>query len=344
MDTRAGRALSRGLSRSWPGALAALLLSLFSLAGCVGEDRDDCPPPGPGFNVALAFSLENGVDRFLDKIHSVDVFILDSVGGFLRRERVERDSLEVYQGLRLHLDPGRYRVTCWGNNAANTAYEGLLPGVTTGGIAYSAINTLFVGDSDSLYRAPSAATTRATRATRAPALTGAEPTVDGLLTLEVPKTGADVTLPVEFSTAYHLVEVRVIGYDGGNSLPNIEIAGLPIGDELLSGLSLLDASLSPRRVTGRKPAVDDGTNSMTATATFTTFLFPLDDPAVLIRVLDPVTGLDAPHTPVVLSSKIDPGSSPSTSITIHITIDFTTLYVDVTVTVEGWDSNPVYPV
>jgi hypothetical protein len=339
MDRRA----ARGLSRAWPGALAALLLSLFSLAGCVGEDRDDCPPPGPEFNVALEFSLPlEGVDRFRDSIHSVDVFILDSVGGFLRRERVERAALEVYPGLRLHLEPGRYRVTCWGNNASNTAYDGLVAGTAGGGIAYASIpGNLVVSDGDPLYRAPGAASSRGTRA---PSLTGGEASVDGLLTLEVPRDGAEITRRVEFSAAHHIVEVRVIGYEG-QSLPNIEIAGIPAGDELVTGLALLDASLNPRRVTSHKSssAVNDAVNGSVAVARFTTFLFALDDPSVLIRVIDPVTGLDARHTPVVLAGRVDPGE-PSTSITIHITIDFTTLYVDVSVVIEGWGSHKVNPI
>jgi hypothetical protein len=331
MDMHTCCAASCRLSQAWPGALAALLPSLLSLAGCVGEDRDDCPPPGPEFNIALEFSLpdEDGVDRFLDEIHSVDVFILDSAGGFSHRERVERAALEDYQGLRLHLDPGRYRVTCWGNNAANTAYDGLLPGVTTGGIAYSSIVAGAVGDSDPLYRAPRPKTTRAA------ALTGAELAVDGLLTLEVPATGTGITLPVEFSAAHHVVETRVVGFNG-NTAPGVEIAGLPAGDELLSGLSLLDASLATRRVIARKGAVDDGTNGHVTVATFTTFRFALDDPAVVIRVLDGA-GNEA-HPPIVLADVIDP-ATPSTAITIYITINFITATVEITV--KGWESNEV---
>jgi hypothetical protein len=301
----------------------------------VGEERDDCPPPGPGFNIALEFSLpgEDGVDRFLDEIHSVDVFILDSAGGFSRRERVERAALEAYQGLRLRLDPGRYRVTCWGNNAANTAYEGLATGATTGGIAYASVVAGATGDGDPLYRAPRPATTRATRAA---ARAGDGHAVDGLLALDVPATGDGVTLPVEFSAAHHVVEVRVVGFNGGNSLPGVEIAGLPAGDELLSGLSLLDASLATRRVTGRKEAVDDGSNSHASVATFTTFRFALDDPAVIIRVLDGAGNEACP--PVVLADAIDP-AAPSTAITIYITINFINATVEVTV--EGWESNEV---
>jgi hypothetical protein len=310
------------------------LLPFFFLPGCVGEDREDCSPP---YNVALAFSLpgDNGVDRFPGEIHSVDAFILDSVGNFLRRERVERAALETYQGLRLRLDPGRYRVTCWGNNAGNTAYEELSPGAATGAIAYASVIAGHAGDADSLYRAPRPATTRATRATRAPVLTGAEQVVDGLLTLEVPSLHADVTLPVEFSSAHHRLEVRVVGYDDGRSLPDVEIAGLPAGDELLTGLSLLDASLTPRRVASRKATVDDGSDNG-GVATFVTFPFDVDDSAVMIRVLDPATG--NPAYAVALADVIDPGSLTIT-IVIRITITFTG--VGVTITVEGWQSSDV---
>jgi hypothetical protein len=303
----------------------------------VGEDREDCPPP---YNVALEFSLPvaGGGDRFLDEIHSVDALVLDSAGGFLRLERVERAALEVYQGLRLFLPPGRYRVTCWGNRTDNTGYEGLSAAIPPEGIAYSSIpNDRVVGDGDPLYRAPRPATTRATRAmpTQAPMLTGAERAIDGLLTLEVPAADADVVLPVEFSAAHRIVEVRVVGYDAGRSLPDVEIAGLPAGDELLTGLSLLDASLAPRLVTSRKnTATGDDPG---AVATFTTFRFALDDPEMVIRVLHPVTG--ARVYSVALADLVGEIDSDATSLVIRVTIAFINGRVEVSI--EGWKKNDV---
>jgi hypothetical protein len=292
------------------------------LFGCLGEDRDDCPST---YNVALEFSLpdEHGIDRFPGEIHSVDAFILDNAGNLLRRERVERAALDAYQGLRLSLDPGRYRVTCWGNNADNTAYKELTTGAATGVITYANVIAGNAGDGDPLYRSPRPA------ATRAPALTGDEPAVDGLLTLEVTSL-RDVVLPVEFSVAHHRLEVRVVGYDGGHSLPDVEIAGLPEGNELYTGLSLLDAAPAPRRVASRK-IVDNG-----GLATFVTFPFDVHDPAVMIRVIDHATGSVA--YAVALADVIDP-AAPGNTIVIRVTITFTD--VDVTVSVKGWQSTGV---
>jgi hypothetical protein len=160
--------------------------------------------------------------------------------------------------------------------------------------------------------------------------------VDGLLTVEVPREGS-VEIPAPFVIAHRRVEVRVTGYDRDRSLPAVEIAGLPAGNDLVSGLGLLDAASQPVLVTSREQATA-ATTGEGATASFTTFLFPLDDPGIVIRVINPATGDEVFAVPLV--EVIDP-TTPVATVVIRVVITF--LDGSVNVTVNGWKGNSVQP-
>jgi hypothetical protein len=319
---------------------AIIILAL--LPGCVKEDTGDCPPP---YNVSLLFTLSAGIEgSFTDNIHSVDVLVLDSAGRYLRVEHLERAALETYQEARLYLPPGRYRVTCWGNREDNTRLEDLELLPAAGAIALADRSGPVAGDCDPLFRSPGVATTRpasrtATTAGTPPTrvtLTGIERSVDGLLTVEVPKEGI-VEIPAPFFVAHRQLDVRVIGYDRDRSLPGVEITGLPAGDELVTGLGLLDAASQPLLVTSRKQATTVTTGEG-ATASFTTFLFPLDDPGIIIRVINPTTGDAICAIPLV--EVIDP-TTPAATVDIRVVI--TLRDGNVTVTVNDWQGSEVQP-
>jgi hypothetical protein len=310
---------------------AIVLLAL--LPGCIKEEEGDC---FPAYNVSLLFTLPGAVGiegSFTDNIHSVDVLVLDSAGRYLRVERLERTALEAYQGARLYLPPGRYRVTCWGNRGDNTRLEDLELLPVAGAIALADRSGPVAGDCDPLFRSPGFATTRAVPPTRV-TLTGIERSVDGLLTVEVPREG-NVEITAPFLVAHRRLEVRVIGYDRGRSLPGVEITGLPAGNDLASGLGLLDAASRPLLVTSRKQAIA-ATTGEGATALFTTFLFPLDDPGIIIRVINPATGDVICAIPLV--EVIDP-STPVATVVLRVVITFRD--GNVTVTVNGWEANDV---
>jgi hypothetical protein len=305
------------------------------LPGCIKEETGDCPPP---YNVSLLFTLPAaaGVEgSFTDNIHSVDVLVLDSAGRHVRVERFEQAALEAYQGARLHLPPGRYRITCWGNRGDNTRLEELELLPAAGAIALADRSGVTAGDCDPLFRSPGFATTREAPATRV-TLTGIERSVDGLLTVEVPAEGI-VEIPAPFFVAHGRLEVLVIGYDRGRSLPAVEITGLPAGDELVTGLGLLDAASRPLLVTSRKQAVT-ATTGEGATAAFTTFLFTLDDPGIIIRVINPATGDVIFSVPLV--DVIDP-STPVATVVIRVVITFRD--GNVNVSVNGWQGSEVQP-
>jgi hypothetical protein len=300
------------------------LLALLHAAGCTREDESDCLVP-----VSLTFVLPAtaGVEgSFLDNIHSVDVLLLDSAGRYLRVERLERAALEEYRGARLRLAPGRYRVTCLANRDGNVVLEGLdlLP---AGGVITLAAG-VDAGDCDPLFRSPAIA---AAPASRAAALTGGERAVKGLLTVEVPRSG-EVNVVAPFAVAHRVTRARVTGLA---TEPVVEIAGLPAALDPLSGLGLLDPAGMPLPATARKRAVATGEGSV---ATFTTFPFSLDDPGVVIRVVEQATGSVLHSVPLV--EVIDPDVDVAT-IDIHLVIAFRD--GTVTVSVTPWEGSKVKP-
>jgi hypothetical protein len=304
--------------------ITVILLVLFHAAGCIKEDTSDCPPP---YNVFLPFTLPG--EELLDRVSSVEVLLFDSTGHYLRAERVERAALEAWQGARLRLPPGRYRACCWANRSEHTRYDALeLAGEGT--LRHAAITGGRAGDADPLYRSPGIAA-----ATRAP-LAGNERVVDGLLTLEVPPDGI-IEVPAPFYPSHRVIETLVVGFDGGHSLPEVEITGLPSGLSLCTGHRAgatvnIPASVSSLKSTTPAPDEEGGL------ATFTTFLFPLDDPGITIRVINPPSGEEV--FSVSLASLVDP-AIPATTVTIRIKIVFRD--GTVTVTLLGWEDRPIDP-
>jgi hypothetical protein len=307
-----------------------VLLALLHAAGCTREDESDCLVP-----VSLSFALPAaaGVEgSFLASIHSVDLLLLDSAGRYLGVERLERAALEEYQGARLQLAPGRYRVTCLGNRGDNVVLEGLelLPA----GGAISLAGGVDPGECDPLFRSPASAATRATTravpATRA-ALTGSEREVEGLLTIEVPRSG-ETSVTVPFAVAHRKTSVRVTGLAAA---PVVEIAGVPAALDPVSGLGLLDPAGEPLPATARQRAIArDGVH----VASFTTFPYALDDPGVVIRVVEQASSSVLYSVPLV--EVIDPDDEVAT-INIQVVIAF--MDGTVTVTITPWEETQVNP-
>ena len=133
--------------RRFAASLAATLISLFALSGCIMEDLDDCPPPPPppaetgkvwlNFSFTLHNQKEEGgtyKDLFARYARSAEVFIFDADGRFVM-QLTDTEGLFV-EGYRMpvELDPGQYRAVTWVNLCTESALQ-LLPapqaGVTT---------------------------------------------------------------------------------------------------------------------------------------------------------------------------------------------------------------------
>lgn len=93
--------------------ISALLIACMCLTGCIRENIDDCETP-----VDLEFQyFGNGiVDIFPDRIDSVLMYVYELPSGKLRQTmEISKEELAARQGADLRLNPGDYRIVCWGN-------------------------------------------------------------------------------------------------------------------------------------------------------------------------------------------------------------------------------------
>lgn len=122
--------------------LYLLLLAPFVLlAGCIKEDYDDCE------RCTLTFSYTGDVaqDIFPKHITRVSLYVFDNNGRLVVTKQIEQNELKAFQGTKLNLNPGTYKVVGVGNcfdktEVTNTSSQDMTeiqfhhPNVLTGGI------------------------------------------------------------------------------------------------------------------------------------------------------------------------------------------------------------------
>jgi hypothetical protein len=279
---------------------------LATLTGCLSEDYTGCFPRE---NVTLLFSLpdRDGNETFIHHISTVDVIVYNSNREHLLTRHVNQEELATFQGVHLLLNPGVYHLICWGNAHDNTKYNGIgsVPDPT---VTYAVINAdNSVGNSDPVY-----------------------------------STGVIATIPEReawqgtavFGAAHRQVEIYIKGYyEGGHTLPHVELTNLP------AGLCLFDMAQLPDRntVAGSR----DATRSIMvqgqhyATAYFRTFLFETNN-SITINIISPVTNQSVFDISLREAMALGAHSDP---ITIRIVIEFKS--TGVTVTIPDWSSEDV---
>lgn len=93
--------------------ISALLAALLCCTACIRENIDDCETP---VEVRFLYWGNGIVDIFSDRVDSVLMFIYEMPSGDLyRTESIPAQELEAFQGAKLRLFPGDYRIVCWGN-------------------------------------------------------------------------------------------------------------------------------------------------------------------------------------------------------------------------------------
>lgn len=129
-------------SRQFQGNLVALLAALFTLSGCVWQDLEECPPPPTGkVSLNLTFTLHHTLnpdgtydDLFADYAESVEIFIFDTNGLFIKKITDLQGPFAKNYLLPIVLPVGQYRAVTWVNLASNPAIS-LTPepreGITT---------------------------------------------------------------------------------------------------------------------------------------------------------------------------------------------------------------------
>lgn len=97
-----------------------LFVALFS-SGCINEDTEECPDEEKE-NLTLMFHYETNSQKefFIEKIQGVDVFVFKKDGEYVTTRRVDLAALSAFTGITLELEPGNYRIICWGNVSEKT--------------------------------------------------------------------------------------------------------------------------------------------------------------------------------------------------------------------------------
>ena len=130
--------------------ISALLIACMCLTGCIRENIDDCETP-----VDLEFQyFGNGiVDIFPDRIDSVLMYVYELPSGRLRQTmEISKEELAARQGADLRLNPGNYRIVCWGNagegSSIDTEGKVITSSEYAGGDVPSGIEELYFGTVD----------------------------------------------------------------------------------------------------------------------------------------------------------------------------------------------------
>ena len=130
--------------------ISALLIACMCLSGCIRENIDDCETP-----VDLEFQyFGNGiVDIFPDRIDSVLMYVYELPSGKLRQTmEISKEELAARQGADLRLNPGDYRIVCWGNagegSKIDTSEGTICSSDYAGGKVPSGIEELYFGASE----------------------------------------------------------------------------------------------------------------------------------------------------------------------------------------------------
>ena len=101
--------------------LLIILLSGVMITGCnVAEDLTDCD-----VELELAFRfMKGGTDQFGAEVSSLDVFIFDDQGQFIRRlVETDRSKFDENYRMRITLPPGQYNFITWGGlNSTQYSY------------------------------------------------------------------------------------------------------------------------------------------------------------------------------------------------------------------------------
>ncbi len=192
-----------------------IILSLLLLAGCndwVYDDRSNCPPDGD--NVALLFTrMLAGTDGFRTNVLTVDVVVFNGGGNFVTHKAVSQADLAAFRANRqdgksgtfLTLEPGDYRIVCWGNAAEHSMFDNMDASHTIGQMTllHTEWQTGVSDSDDPLYYAPHISNL-------------ANPET---FNITVPD-GTPVTETIDFTAAHKTVEVFVKGLA---ALPEVDI-------------------------------------------------------------------------------------------------------------------------
>lgn len=305
--------------------LSLLLFSVLLCGGCLGEDTDSCPGVKDN-NLTLEFVLtdEKGNDVFPDKIHKVDVFIFDRAGQLVERQTVDRNLLSFFAGTELYLNPGDYRIVCWGNAGDKTVFDEATRGClfADASVSNCTLNEYMrAANGDPLYYGPQTTTQSQT------------------FIITVPEQGSK-TASVSFCRAHIKIEVYIKGFVDKTTQnvllpPIVELTNIPGSYDFEmqsfgSAICYRDVT-SYRNVEGKEMAVID-------------FYTPCFEPDAPIQVLIGKSSDESIVTTINLKEFIEKNNidiSNHTETVIPILVEYKQASVDITL--PGWGQTPIEP-
>lgn len=298
-----------------------LFLAFLMFAGCIKDDISECPPKE---NVIIRFRYERGTgqDLFGQHITNTGVTVFTATGNFVTECLLEQSDLTTFQGVRLLLEPGDYRLVCWGN-----LYEQSIMDIRAT-LDHSAILHTYreMGNSqtdDPLYYAPLIADI-------------SDPDASAFL-FTVPEKGV-VDKTIDFTAAHKTLRIFVKGYmeQGAEPVhcPQIEVTDLASAyDFRMQTYTDFPIHFTQRATTTSDPEI--------AVSVFHTALFENDNP-IFINIKQALYGSTVWSVNLrqfLVDNKIvlTPGDHDQ----IDILVEFRK--IGVTVTIPNWQETPVIP-
>lgn len=197
---------------------APLLAIVLLLSGCFKQDYSDCTTPD---NLVLKLDLkdDSGESRFSQNINSIYAVVYDTGNRYVAHAEVAKNALNQFAGVTFSVEPGDYRVVCWGNIDGNTAVRDMELG-----FAESYLETVSGATGSALYYAP-----KKEPAERDTPITRSGDTDYSSYTVNVP-AGRVTTHDVEFGRAHRKVKVYLKGYHTEHeaAVPTVKINNQPL--------------------------------------------------------------------------------------------------------------------
>lgn len=308
---------------------AALIALTLLFAGCLKQDYSDC---GLENNCVLMFELRdgNGTSLFAEKIHSIDAVVFDANQCYVAHARVTKDALNQFPGIRFSVEPGEYRVVCWGNVSQNTSMIGITEKFN---FDQCYLETVSNTTGCPLYYAPQKdASDRPD-----PIVTRADNFVPdyNLYSITVPP-GQVTTKEIEFSRAHRNVNVYLKNYDSSveSGDPTILLTNIPMRSDFF-------LRTGPSRKTYSSKALRTETKEGFMKATgFNAPITPFADD-MYIHVIRASDG--QVQTTVNLSQYVRDNQDKIEDINEFGVLLTYGLNGAVTITVPGWSGEPIVP-
>lgn len=207
---------------------AALIAVALLLPGCFKQDYSDCVDPD---NFILMFDLRDaeGNSRFAENIHSIFAVVYDAGNDYVAHAKVTKNELNEFPGVGFVVEPGEYRVVCWGNVGENSRINGIKTALP---LDECSLSTVSGASGCPLYYAPGK-----------PHSDRSEPIVTRADGEDVDYSAYAVTVPpkqittkeINFCRAHRRVDVYVKGYEFiyGEATPMIRMCNQPISYDFL---------------------------------------------------------------------------------------------------------------